>query len=82
MSVHGTLAQVHSAGDMDLRVRLTDSDAKQVMVKTPNVIALIAGVSYPVYEVNPTVISDVYAVRLCRGLKNGAVGDTGVTFEV
>jgi hypothetical protein len=80
--IQATLAQLHSASDMDLRVRMTDADAKQVMTKTPNVTMSVNGVAYKVYEVNPTVITDVYAVRLCKGLKNSGLMDTGVTFEV
>jgi len=82
MTIQGTASQILSASAMDLRVTLTDADAKKIMVATPNVTMTVNGVVYKVYEVNPTVITGVYAVRLWCGLKNSVRVDAVMTFEV
>jgi len=74
------IAQLVSAGSMELTVKMTDPEAKSIMVATPNVTMTVNGKSYPVYEVNPTVVPDSYLVRLTKGLANSALKDTTVTF--
>lgn len=82
MTIHASASQLLSAGLSDLRVTMTDHDAKEVMTRTPNVSMTVGGRTYLVYEVNPTVITDVYAVRLYSPLKNSVAADTPLTFEV
>lgn len=82
MTINVTASQVSSPGTMDLRVTMSDADAKQVMTRTPSVTLTVHGVIYPVYEVNPTVVPTVYAVRLNKLTINSiSMGDT-LTFEV
>lgn len=82
MTVPASTTQLISAGQMDVVVRMTDPDAKRVMMSTPNVRFNVNGVKYDVYEVNPTVVPDVYVARLRSSLKNSIVKDVPVTFEV
>lgn len=77
-----TSAQLHSAGTMDLRVIMSDSDAKIIMAKTPNVKLTVGSQVICVYEVNPTVLVNVYAVRLYSPVKNSIAVDETLTFEV
>lgn len=82
MTVNATAAQLLSAGTMDLRVTMTDADAKKVMTATPNVTVTIGSTTYPVYEMNPTVVPDVYAVRLTKLTIRHIDKDDPLTFEV
>jgi hypothetical protein len=74
-------AQLISAGTMDVSVTMTDVEAKKVMVSTPNVKLNVNGVKYDVYEVNPTVVPNVYLARIRSALKNSIDKGAPVSFE-
>lgn len=74
------VAQLVSAGSMNLTVQMTDPEAKSIMVATPNVSLILNGKLYSVYEVNPTVVPNIYSVRLTKGLVNSAEKNTLATF--
>jgi hypothetical protein len=82
MIITASTAQLLSAGQMDVVVRMTDLDAKTVMVATPNVKINVNGVKHDVYEMNPTVVPNVYTARLRSLLNNSIAKDAPVTFEV
>lgn len=78
--VTGTSAQLNGGG-MDVSVRLSDPDAKTVMKATPNVTMTVGDKSYSVYEMNPTVVPNVYRVRLTTDLVASIAKDTPINFE-
>jgi hypothetical protein len=82
MIVPATISQLVGAGKMDVVVQMLDPDAKTIMASTPNVKLKVGSVSYDVYEMNPTVVPNVYIVRLRAALKNSIAKDAYVTFEV
>jgi hypothetical protein len=81
-NMSGTSAQVLSAGGSNLTIRMTDADAKAVMVRTPNVTITLGSRTYDVYEVNPTVVPDVYNVTLRSSLLASVAKGVAVTFGV
>ena len=80
MVVNGTVAQAVGASMFLVTVKLTDPDAKSVMVATPNVTMTVGANSYKVQEMNPTVVPGVYVASLQTALKVGAAKDAAVSF--
>lgn len=79
--IYATTAQQISSGVFQLTVRLTDPDAKTIMVLAPNISMTVYGKSYPLNDMTPTVVPGVYLVNLQDALVRGLDKDTSLSFN-